>query len=92
MSYGYFGQENAADFFEIINGSLDRIKVRRPVSQDHQKKLAQVLKDCKPNYSIINKESGISGFVSFIEEKLQIPAGILSFGPTAGDKKFNTRI
>lgn len=85
---GYRAQEQDrnGDFFDLEGEVIKKIKVYRPTNIARQGDLTELLSVCTPVYQrCIGNNT--STYVSWIENQLQIPINILSFGPTRTDKR-----
>ena len=85
------GEEDLSTYFEMQASSITHIKVHQPANLAHQEQLTQHLWHCAPDYQTfhpsdtINKEQAYQ-YLAQIEQSLQCPIAIASFGPTASDK------
>lgn len=86
VGYKYFGRgrrilEQVFDLSEdgkVITG----IKAPKIATREHQEKLTQLLKMCKPVYQKVNKAE----YIEYLEKELNVKIAIISNGPTAEDK------
>jgi adenylosuccinate synthase len=90
VKYKYVGEKisNLSQFFEIEDekrGIISAIRKPEIASQAHQARLTALLKKCEPMYEKVSSKA--AEFVEYLERNLQTPIKILSFGPTAEDKK-----
>ena len=67
------------------DGLITDICPRLRVDLDHQERLTHHLFGCQPIFEAVNASP--DGFVGRIEQLLQTPVGLMSFGPRAGDKQ-----
>lgn len=76
--------------FEIFSrfdeSRIRRIKVNRPVDLKHQAQLSQYLFQCTPQYRVL-PDHNADAYIDAIEERLKVPITLLSYGPTAYDKR-----
>lgn len=91
--------EQARDFFEMEDGQITGIRLR-PNSWDedqlaHQQRLGQLLRSCQPELLTLNSpkagkvglgSSGTKEFLSLLQDQLEVPVAVASFGPTELDK------
>jgi adenylosuccinate synthase len=91
-AYYFDGPANHLDlFFDHHQRVINRIKVHRPPTLEHQGQLGQQLFHCQPVYEF---DSGGSGpfdpetCLSLLEQQLGLPVSIISCGSTADDKQF----
>lgn len=103
-SYQYIGKniDLVEKFFDTYLDNnqvfVSSIKVPKETSQEYQRQLAELLKDCCPIYkefklakmdkikSILELPANIKAYLNFISENLGIPIKIISIGVTAEDK------
>ena len=74
------------DSYSYRGRQLDQIKIWRPTNTNFQEDITRLLEGCTPNYRDFDSRD-VSAYISFLEEAMQIPVKILSFGPTACDKR-----
>lgn len=92
--YKYKGENKdlLSEFFELSTQNsqriITRIKVPEKTSQNYQKRLGDLLKDCQPVYQSFEIEkNNVEDYLSFIKEQLNLPISILSYGVNAEDKR-----
>jgi adenylosuccinate synthase len=56
------------------------------IQLERQARLTQLLSRCSPIYQLLSKDT--DSYLSLVQEKLQVPIGIASFGPRYEDKQF----
>lgn len=99
-SYQYLGSENnLEDFFEIKDNQIVNIKVYQGVNKtdqvNHQSKLTDLLKDCRPVLSTLiptENKNLEDVFIKYIEQKLEIPVVLVGYGPRPSDRKFRINL
>lgn len=81
-------------FFEMKDGKIVGIKFHQDLGDqahlDHQIKLTQLLKNCRPMLTTLKPENGKTleqVFLQYVEEKLGIPVIAVSHGPRAEDRE-----
>jgi adenylosuccinate synthase len=84
-------QEELSPYFEQEDQRLTNIKVQHPTDLAHKEGLTQKLSSCTPEYHTFSErrseEENRDAYLSLLEEKLSVPIGIVSYGPTAVDKQ-----
>lgn len=86
---GYEYQGNESDlspYFEHDGRMIRSIKVNNPPTLEHQERLTQLLGDCVPCYTTIEKSP--EHYLAKIEARLGVLIGLTSGGMTADDKQF----
>jgi len=97
-AYSYEGKETKLeDCFEIEDGLITGIKVcqntRDESHYNHQLKLTRLLKECKPVLNTIRateNENLEEVFLSYVEEKIEIPVVMVARGPIAKDRQLRS--
>lgn len=56
------------------------------IQLERQSRLTELLSRCSPIYQLLPKDT--DGYLSLVQEKLQVPIGIASYGPRYEDKQF----
>lgn len=93
-TYSYEGPPTSlSPYFEHSADTIHAMRVRHPADLAHQEQLTQRLRHCSPNYTLfsasshpaLTREKQQAG-LAFIEEQLDLPIAITSYGPTAGEK------
>lgn len=74
-------------FFDMANGLVNDIKLGPRGDLDYQQKLGEQLMMARPVYSEYNNVAALD-IAKIIQDSLNIPIGIASYGPTANEKKF----
>lgn len=95
-TYTYMGEIPADidDYFELKDGKITRI-IKHPDDGtdrhlDHQRRLTELLKNCKPEVKILKPENGKpldEVFIKYVENTFHIPVVAVSYGPTKEDRK-----
>jgi adenylosuccinate synthase len=93
-AYHYQGDQQDLDtYFKHTEEKLPAIKIHHPLDLAHQEKLTSRLWSCTPEYQTFSAEPGLrltqedrTKHFSLIEERLNVPIGISSYGPTAREK------
>ncbi|MBN1202781.1 MAG: adenylosuccinate synthetase [Anaerolineae bacterium] len=71
-------------FFDHRQQVIERIKVVRPPTQEHQAQLSQHLFRCQPLYEAA---PNAKAWLTALEQEIGIPVTITSWGPTANEKR-----
>ncbi len=87
-------EETLDSYFVMQERAITQIKVHRPADLAHQEQLTQWLGCCRPSYqtaypgnrSDLKTREDIDAYLALIEQSLQRPIAITSFGPTASNK------
>jgi len=95
-AYEYTGNEkDLANYFHLDNGKIVGIKLHPDTKNEahyqHQLRLTQLLKECRPILKTITPEPNKSledTFISFVESKLEIPVVGKAYGPKIKDRPF----
>lgn len=94
-AYRYQGaQKDLSVYFKHSGNRLEALQVQHPPDLAHQEKLTRLLQLCAPEYQVQAPKASASNiqeeqamYFSLIEEKLSVPIAIISYGPTARDKR-----
>lgn len=95
-SYTYEGNPppDLDRYFELKDGKIVGIKVHPDAGKqahlDHQRRLTELISQCKPVLTILRAEEGKSlerVFLDFVENKLAIPVVAVARGPKAEDRE-----
>lgn len=91
----YFPQWSMCEAYEVPPGSEERffmeggrassLRPRAPGDLDYQSQLTRDLLGCRPIYQTVRNDD-VGDYVRKLEQELDIPVAVQSFGPRAGDK------
>jgi adenylosuccinate synthase len=89
-AYRYTGITKERDKFFIeaddkVTDLIVRQNTRDDVQIDHQQKFGLLLRECQPIFSNF-KAGDYPGYIKSIQDRLNVPVVVGSFGPTENDK------
>jgi len=94
--YQYHGSETLDDFFECDERGIKEIRVGNMADLSHQAALTRRLLQCTAQYSAVNLPSHpaarADNYLHLLEQALQIPIRLASYGPTANEKQLSFAI
>ncbi len=86
------GSSKPAEYCDLNNGQVTRIKNRLTVDLLHQERLANFLLQCRPQYQVVGSrgkgvEVNVGEYLSLLQSHFHVPVAFTSHGPTAKEKR-----
>ncbi|HLV97976.1 MAG TPA: adenylosuccinate synthetase [Ktedonobacterales bacterium] len=93
-------EETLSDYFVMQGASITQIKPPQHPDLARQERLTQLLWHCRPSYHTVHPRKGPGGdvreardvYLAHIEQSLQRPIAVTSYGPTASQKWYDPQV
>ncbi len=89
--YSYVGADVVEPFFEMETNRVVQVRVNRSCDLVYQEQLMQRLRKCTPVYERLSERTDES-YLSYLEQSLLLPIGIVSRGTSAENKTLSKEL